>query len=73
MVAIDAWQERGFGTVAQSYLARLAPEPGLRRDIADNGDLLVRRMAARKDERRSLLRALVQPSWLDPASGRPRR
>jgi Biotin/lipoate A/B protein ligase family len=73
MVAIDAWQERGFGTVAQSYLARLAPERGVRRDIDDNGDLLIRRMAAQKDERRSLLRALAQPSWLDPASGGPRR
>jgi hypothetical protein len=73
MVTIDAWQERGFGTVAQSYLARLAPERGVRRDIDDNGDLLIRRMAAQKDERRSLLRALAQPSWLDPASGGPRR
>jgi hypothetical protein len=73
MVAIDAWQERGFGAVAQNYLARLVPERGVRRDIADNGDLLIRRVAAPKDERRSLLRALAQPSWLDPATGGPRR
>ena len=26
MVAIDAWQEKGFAEVAKSYLARLAPE-----------------------------------------------
>ena len=46
MVAIDAWQEKGFGEVAKSYLARLAPESGVRRDIDDNGDLLVRRTVA---------------------------
>ena len=75
MVAIDAWQEQGFGEIAKSYLTRLAPESGLRRDIAENGDLLARRMAARGDEseRRSLVRALAEPSWLDPASGGPRR
>src|SRR6266516_545206 len=69
MVAIDAWQEQGFGEIAKSYLTRLAPESGLRRDIAENGDLLARRMAARGDEpeRRSLVRALAEPSWLDPA------
>jgi hypothetical protein len=73
MVAVDAWQERGFGAVAQGYLARLAPQRGVRRDIDDNGDLLIRRMAGAKDERHSLLRALAQPSWLDPATGGPRR
>jgi hypothetical protein len=73
MVAIDAWQATGFGEVAKSYLARLPPEPGVRRDIDDNGDLLVRRMTAPTIERRSLVKALSQPSWLDPASGGPRR
>jgi hypothetical protein len=73
MVAIDAWQESGFGEVAKSYLARLAPESGLRRDIDDNGDLLVRRLGKVDVERRSLERALAEPSWLDPASGGPRR
>jgi len=29
MVAIDAWQEQGFGEVAKNYLARLAPPPPL--------------------------------------------
>ena len=33
MVAIDAWQEMGFAEVAKSYLARLAPESGVRRDL----------------------------------------
>ena len=77
MVAIDAWQEKGFGEVAKNYLARLAPESGTRRDIDDNGDLLVRRALAGpgkvEAERRSLIRALAQPSWLDPATGGPRR
>ena len=73
MVAIDAWQEGGFGAVAKNYLARLAPESGVRRDIDDNGDLLLRRVGAPASERRSLARALAQPSWLDPATGGPRR
>ena len=43
MVAIDTWREKGFGEVAKSYLAGLAPESGVRRDLDVNGDLLVRR------------------------------
>lgn len=75
MVAVDAWQERGFAEIAKNYLSRLAPESGVRRDIAENGDLLVRRPATSADapERRSLLRALAAPSWLDPSTGGPRR
>ena len=73
MVAIDAWQANGFGEIAKSYLARLTPEPGIRRDIDDNGDLLVRRVAAPTIDRRSLVQALSQPSWRDPATGGPRR
>jgi hypothetical protein len=73
MVAFDTWHESGFDAVAKNYLTRLAPESGVRRDIDDNGDLLVRRVAASTAERRSLLRALAQPSWLDPATGGPRR
>jgi Biotin/lipoate A/B protein ligase family len=75
MVAVDAWQEHGFNAVAKNYLARLSPENGVRREIADNGDLLVRRTATNADraERLSLLTALAEPSWLDPATGGPRR
>jgi len=77
MVAIDAWQEKGFDEIAKSYLARLTPEKGVRRDIDETGDLLVRCVAAgpgkAAPERRSLVRALAQPSWLDPATGGPRR
>lgn len=72
MVAIDAWQEHGFAAVARNYLARLAPEKGVRREIADDGDLLVRRMGSTEMERRSLVAALANPSWLDPATGGPK-
>jgi hypothetical protein len=46
----------------------------VRRDIDETGDLLVRRMVGKAEpERRSLTRALAEPSWLDPATGGPRR
>jgi hypothetical protein len=73
MTAIDAWQNTGFGVVAKDYLARLAPEKGARRDLADNGDLLVKWMGKTATERRSLADALAKPSWLDPKTGGPRR
>jgi biotin-(acetyl-CoA carboxylase) ligase len=76
MVAVDAWQEKGFGEVAKSYLARLAPEKGARRDIDLNGDLLVRRMGQGDKaavERRALVPALATPTWLDPQTRGPRR
>ena len=72
MVHIDAWQEFGFAAVARDYLARLRPQTGVRSDIDDNGDLLVRRTAKADAERRSLVAALANPSWLDPATGGPR-
>jgi len=73
MVATDAWQERGFSVVARTYLARLAPASGVRRELAENGDLLLRRMSAPAPERRALTDALMQgPSWLDPATGGPK-
>jgi hypothetical protein len=72
MVGIDIWQEHGFAEIAKNYLARLAPEKGTRRDIDDNGDLLVRRMGKVQAERRALLPALAMPTWLDPATRGPR-
>jgi hypothetical protein len=38
-----------------------------------SGDLLVRRMGKTETERRTLVQALAAPSWLDPATGGPRR
>jgi biotin-(acetyl-CoA carboxylase) ligase len=73
MVAIDTWQQDGFAEIANSYLSRLVPEKGVRRDIAENGDLLVRRAGNAAVERRPLVDALRQPSWLDPVSGGPRQ
>jgi biotin-(acetyl-CoA carboxylase) ligase len=73
MTAIDSWQEKGFGEIAKNYLARLKPESGMRCDIDHNGDLMVRRVGKVEAERHSLLRALAEPSWLDPATGGPRR
>jgi hypothetical protein len=73
MVALDAWNEKGFGEVAKSYLPRLAAEKGVRREIADNGDLLVRRPGETEVERRALVPALAQPSWFDPRTGGPRK
>jgi biotin-(acetyl-CoA carboxylase) ligase len=74
MVATDAWQEKGFGEIAKSYLARLAPAaPGVRRELADNGDLLLRRMTVAEPERHVLAHALAAvPSWLDPKTGGPK-
>lgn len=72
MVAIDTWHESGFAVVAKNYLARLPVEKGLRRDIDDNGDLLVRRMGKVEVERRALLPQFAQPSWFDPKTKGPR-
>ena len=72
MVAVDAWQETGFNAVAKDYIARLPVEKGVRRDIDDNGDLLVRRMGKADVERHRLISALAVPAWLDPATGGPR-
>ena len=72
MVAFDAWQEQGFAAVGRTYLSRLAPEKGARRDIAENGDLLVRRMGKTDVERRTLVPTLETPTWLDPDSRGPK-
>jgi hypothetical protein len=72
MVTIDTWQQDGFAEVAKNYLSRLAPERGVRRELDDNGDLLVRRVDKAAIDRRSLLHDLETPSWLDPATGAPR-
>ncbi len=73
MTAVDSWAEKGFGEIAKNYLPRLAPEQGVRRDIDENGDLLVRRTGESGVERRALIPALATPTWLDPQTGGPRR
>jgi biotin-(acetyl-CoA carboxylase) ligase len=71
MVAIDAWQEHGFAALARDYLPRLSPEKSVRRDLAENGDLLVRRPGMDAAERRPLVTALASPSWMDQKAGVP--
>jgi biotin-(acetyl-CoA carboxylase) ligase len=82
MSAIDAWNDKGFGEVARSYLSRLSPQSpsssgggsgGTRREIDENGDLLVYRMATEEPVRHSLVSALSRVSWRDPATGGPRK
>jgi biotin-(acetyl-CoA carboxylase) ligase len=72
MVALDAWHEHGFGAVARSYLERLPAEKGLRRDIDENGDLLLRRMGKAEVERQKFLPRLAKPAWFDTAAKGPR-
>jgi hypothetical protein len=72
MVTFDTWQQKGFAEVASSYLSRVVSEKGVRRDIDDNGDLLMRRIDKTVVERRPLVPALATPSWLDPAIQGPR-
>ena len=72
MVHIDALHEYGFGAIAREYLQRLPRESGVRRDIDENGDLLVRRAAKADAERMDLKAALAVPSWLDPKTRGPR-
>jgi len=72
MAHVDAWQEHGFAAVAKSYLSRLEPQKGVRCDIDDNGDLLLRRMGKAEVERRRLVPALAKASWLDPKTRGPR-
>ena len=60
----------GFPAIGKNYLSRLMPEPGVRREIDGNGDLVIRRKA--EVERRRLVPALAVPSWLDPDTRGPR-
>jgi len=71
MVALDAWRESGFGAVAKSYFDYCGRGGSVRRDIGDNGDLLLRRMAASEVERQALLPRLAAPAWYDPQSKSP--
>jgi biotin-(acetyl-CoA carboxylase) ligase len=72
MVVLDAWQEQGFAVMAKEYLQRLCVESEVRRDIDENGDLLIRRMGNADVARKKLLPLLSTPTWLDPALRGPR-
>jgi biotin-(acetyl-CoA carboxylase) ligase len=69
MLTIARWQEGGLSPLAREYLAKLVPD-GTRRNLADNGDLLIREEGATV-ESRSLASALRAPSWVDPVTGAP--
>jgi biotin-(acetyl-CoA carboxylase) ligase len=77
MATVEHYRESGFGEVAKRYLSRLRPEAGLapaggpRKDIDQQGDLLVQRPGG-KLERHPIIEALAAPSWLDPKTGGPR-
>ena len=73
MVVLDTWQESGLDAAARGYLARLTPVSGVQPDLDGSGDLLLRRAGRSEVERHLLVPALAQPSWLDPATGGPRR
>ncbi|ARQ03238.1 biotin-(acetyl-CoA carboxylase) ligase [Pseudorhodoplanes sinuspersici] len=74
MMILDTWQEQGFDGVAKTYLPYLATvsEKGVRRDIDQDGDLLVRQMGKADVQRQKLLPALTQPTWFDPQTRGPR-
>jgi biotin-(acetyl-CoA carboxylase) ligase len=70
MRVIDHWREAGFAAIAANFVSRLARSEGVRHDIGDNGELLVRRVG-KPVERHRLKPKLDVPAWLDPHSGGP--
>jgi biotin-(acetyl-CoA carboxylase) ligase len=70
MRVIDHWREAGFAAIAGNYVSRLARSEGVRHDIGDNGELLVRGVG-KPAERHRPKPKLDVPSWLDPHSGGP--
>lgn len=73
MVAVDAWQAGEFATVTRQFLQHLTLEKGAIPSIDANGDLLLRWRGKAEPDRRALAPALAEASWLDPATGGPRR
>jgi hypothetical protein len=55
--------------VSVASRARLAPEPGVRRGIDGNGDLLINSAGAQ--ERAAFLPALDAARWYDPETREP--
>jgi biotin-(acetyl-CoA carboxylase) ligase len=72
MVHTDAWQEYGFEAVAKEYVKHMPRDRGVRRDINENGDLLVHRMGKVEVEVKTLSSLLAAPSWLDPKTRGPK-
>jgi len=72
MRTFDSWRESGFGAIARSYLERMPPEQGIRRDIDEDGDLLIRRMGTVEVSKQKLLPRLGEPAWFDAATRGPR-
>ncbi|WP_246799468.1 biotin/lipoate--protein ligase family protein [Bradyrhizobium sp. CCBAU 51753] len=72
MRALDGWQVDGFDGIARQYLDRLSCERQAMQAIDDNGDLLLRRSATSRADRRVLSEALASSSWFDPELGGPR-
>lgn len=72
MRIVDSWQESGFAAVTNSYIERLPREQGARRDIDENGDLMLRPMGKVDVTRQKFLPRLAQPAWFDPATRGPR-
>jgi biotin-(acetyl-CoA carboxylase) ligase len=68
MVAIDCWQEGEFVAIAQSYLARLRPERGVRRAIDVRGNLRIER-PGQPVACLDLRAALAAPSWFPQCCG----
>jgi len=50
----------------------LPREQGIRRDIDDNGDLLIRRMGKAEVTRKKFLPRIAEPAWFDPQARGPR-
>jgi biotin-(acetyl-CoA carboxylase) ligase len=72
MRTLDAWQTDGFDGIAREFLSRLARERQTSHVIAENGDLLTRRIGINMTDRNDLRKGLLSPSWLDPELGGPR-
>jgi biotin-(acetyl-CoA carboxylase) ligase len=72
MRIVDSWQEKGFAAVAKSYIERMPGEQGVRRDIDENGDLMIRRMGKVEVTRQKFVPRLGQAAWFDPATRGPR-
>jgi biotin-(acetyl-CoA carboxylase) ligase len=68
MVAIDRWQEGDFAAIAQSYLARLPPERGVRRAIDAGGNLWIER-PGQPAVCLDLRSALTAPQWFRRCGG----